>query len=477
MPQTPIVGGDARDGSIAAASIVAKVHRDALMVRLDARVPGLRLRAPQGLRDGGAPRRAPPPRPEPVHRRSFAPVSQPALAFDAGAADALAARVSMTPGVQHVPLRRRRAPPPGGASASSARGLRRRGARALRADRRGRAHVRPRREARFARPRRSRALLARAAGVAPGDVGYAGRKDRVAVARQWLSVPGARSRTPRSPSRRRACACSRRGATRTSSAPDSSRGNRFRLRVRDVDRRAPRERRSGARRARSCARGLAEPLRRAALRRRRRATPSAPRRASPASGAWPATAATRASCSRRSRPPSSTTCSRAARCPSTRVEARRRRGRLRERRALPRRGRSRASSPRAARFEISATGPDLRHAHDRGRRRAGRAGARVARALRHRPRDASGRPAACAPAAPVARSASGPRASPSSCRARGDVELRFVLPPGSYATVLVEALLGATGAAPSPGSPLVPSRPRPDRRGDLHEDRQATSPS
>ena len=32
--------------------------------------------------------------------------------------------------------------------------------------------------------------LARAAGVRPRDVGYAGRKDRVAVARQWLSVPG-----------------------------------------------------------------------------------------------------------------------------------------------------------------------------------------------------------------------------------------------------------------------------------------------
>ena len=32
--------------------------------------------------------------------------------------------------------------------------------------------------------------LARFADVRPGDVGYAGRKDRVAVARQWLSVPG-----------------------------------------------------------------------------------------------------------------------------------------------------------------------------------------------------------------------------------------------------------------------------------------------
>jgi len=32
--------------------------------------------------------------------------------------------------------------------------------------------------------------LARAAGVAPRDVGYAGRKDRVALTRQWYSVPG-----------------------------------------------------------------------------------------------------------------------------------------------------------------------------------------------------------------------------------------------------------------------------------------------
>jgi tRNA pseudouridine13 synthase len=32
--------------------------------------------------------------------------------------------------------------------------------------------------------------LARAAGVEPRDVGYAGRKDRVAVATQWFSVPG-----------------------------------------------------------------------------------------------------------------------------------------------------------------------------------------------------------------------------------------------------------------------------------------------
>jgi len=32
--------------------------------------------------------------------------------------------------------------------------------------------------------------LARLAGVRPSEVGYAGRKDRVAIARQWFSVPG-----------------------------------------------------------------------------------------------------------------------------------------------------------------------------------------------------------------------------------------------------------------------------------------------
>jgi tRNA pseudouridine13 synthase len=32
--------------------------------------------------------------------------------------------------------------------------------------------------------------LARAAGARPADVGYAGRKDRVAVTTQWFSVPG-----------------------------------------------------------------------------------------------------------------------------------------------------------------------------------------------------------------------------------------------------------------------------------------------
>jgi ribonuclease HII len=75
-PQTRLVGGDRRDGSIAAASIVAKVHRDAIMDRLDGEFPGYGFAAHKGyataahlaaLRERG---------PCAVHRRSFAPVSQ-----------------------------------------------------------------------------------------------------------------------------------------------------------------------------------------------------------------------------------------------------------------------------------------------------------------------------------------------------------------------------------------------------------------
>ncbi len=75
-PQTAIVGGDALDGSIAAASIVAKVYRDASMQRLDAAHPGYGFAQHKGyptpehlaaLRRLG---------PSPIHRRSFAPVAQ-----------------------------------------------------------------------------------------------------------------------------------------------------------------------------------------------------------------------------------------------------------------------------------------------------------------------------------------------------------------------------------------------------------------
>jgi len=78
-PQTALAGGDARDGSIAAASIVAKVHRDAIMTELDRAHPGYGFARHMGyatkdhldaLRRLG---------PSPVHRRSFAPCAPPGI--------------------------------------------------------------------------------------------------------------------------------------------------------------------------------------------------------------------------------------------------------------------------------------------------------------------------------------------------------------------------------------------------------------
>jgi ribonuclease HII len=76
MPQTPLIGGDGRDASIAAASVVAKVHRDRIMERLDGDFPGYGFAKHKGYgtrehlralwRLGATP----------VHRRSFAPVAQ-----------------------------------------------------------------------------------------------------------------------------------------------------------------------------------------------------------------------------------------------------------------------------------------------------------------------------------------------------------------------------------------------------------------
>lgn len=74
IQQTCVDDGDATVYSIAAASIVAKVHRDRLMRQLDERYPGYGFAAHAGyataahlsaLRSLG---------PSPVHRKSFAPV-------------------------------------------------------------------------------------------------------------------------------------------------------------------------------------------------------------------------------------------------------------------------------------------------------------------------------------------------------------------------------------------------------------------
>ncbi|MCH8890194.1 MAG: hypothetical protein IH827_03820 [Myxococcales bacterium] len=76
VPQTALIHGDALDASIAAASIVAKVYRDAWMCRLDERHPGYGFSHHMGY---GTPEHlAALDRlgPCPAHRQSFAPVSR-----------------------------------------------------------------------------------------------------------------------------------------------------------------------------------------------------------------------------------------------------------------------------------------------------------------------------------------------------------------------------------------------------------------
>lgn len=79
-PARAIIGGDATEPCISAASIVAKQHRDALMVEACARHPGYGWSSNKGygsaahlkaLRELG---------PTPLHRKSFAPVAQLMLA-------------------------------------------------------------------------------------------------------------------------------------------------------------------------------------------------------------------------------------------------------------------------------------------------------------------------------------------------------------------------------------------------------------
>ena len=79
IPQTPLIGGDGRDGSIAAASILAKVHRDALMRRLDEAHPGYGFARHKGYATREHLDALTRLGPSPEHRRSFAPVSQLSL--------------------------------------------------------------------------------------------------------------------------------------------------------------------------------------------------------------------------------------------------------------------------------------------------------------------------------------------------------------------------------------------------------------
>jgi ribonuclease HII len=80
--QTSIIYGDSLSISIAAASVVAKVHRDRLMCELDREYPGYGFASHKGystpehiaalLRLG----------PSPLHRRTFRPVRLSSLPWD-----------------------------------------------------------------------------------------------------------------------------------------------------------------------------------------------------------------------------------------------------------------------------------------------------------------------------------------------------------------------------------------------------------
>lgn len=80
--QMAVVAGDATSLSIAAASVMAKVHRDRLMVAYDRQFPGYGLAQHKGY--PSAAHRAALMRlgPTPLHRQSFHPVAQSQLAFE-----------------------------------------------------------------------------------------------------------------------------------------------------------------------------------------------------------------------------------------------------------------------------------------------------------------------------------------------------------------------------------------------------------
>jgi len=73
IPQTPLVKGDARSLSIAAASILAKTRRDALLCELEGQYPGYGLAQHKGYATQAHRLALQRLGPSPIHRLSFAP--------------------------------------------------------------------------------------------------------------------------------------------------------------------------------------------------------------------------------------------------------------------------------------------------------------------------------------------------------------------------------------------------------------------
>jgi ribonuclease HII len=81
VPHTAIVKGDGLCKSIAAASILAKVTRDRIMIRLDAEYPSYGFAQHKGYATELHIERLKVHGPCPIHRRSFLPVAQGLLDF------------------------------------------------------------------------------------------------------------------------------------------------------------------------------------------------------------------------------------------------------------------------------------------------------------------------------------------------------------------------------------------------------------
>lgn len=81
-PQQAVVQGDATSFSIAAASVLAKVYRDRLLVELDREFPGYGLASHKGYCSPEHLAALARLGPTPMHRKSYQPVAQALLPFD-----------------------------------------------------------------------------------------------------------------------------------------------------------------------------------------------------------------------------------------------------------------------------------------------------------------------------------------------------------------------------------------------------------
>lgn len=76
LPQLAVIKGDATCASIMAASIIAKVHRDRLMLGYDASYPGYGFAVHKGYATAGHKRALRELGPSPIHRMSWAPIRE-----------------------------------------------------------------------------------------------------------------------------------------------------------------------------------------------------------------------------------------------------------------------------------------------------------------------------------------------------------------------------------------------------------------